>query len=98
RGVSNGAARHAAAVAQHRVTIGDPRYFLEEMRDVQDRQAGGGELANDAKQALRVLCREAARRLVEDEHTAFRLSERTRDGDELRAARRQIAGERFRRQ
>ena len=71
-----------AAVAQHDESIRHLRHFLDEVRDVHDRQPLLLEPADQLEQFLHVAVREAARRLVEHEHAAAE-RQRARDLDQL---------------
>ena len=78
------------AVAQHGVAIGDLAHFLEEVADVDDRDAARREPADEREQPLDVGALEAARRLVHQQHARI-AGERATDLDDLACRQRQIA-------
>ena len=55
-------------VAHHGDLVGDPEQLVEPVRDVDDRDAGGGEPADDVEQHLDLGVGQDRRRLVQDEH------------------------------
>ena len=78
------------AVAQHDDPVGDLERLLEVVRDVDDRDAVGGQLAHDPEQHLDLGRAERGRRLVHDQHARV-LRERTGDLDDLLLAEPQLA-------
>ena len=84
-----------AAVAQHEDRVGDRLHFLDEVRDVDDREPLAPQLADQVEQPPRVLTAEAARRLVEDEHAAA-ARDSPGDFDDLLRRDRQLPGRRGR--
>ena len=87
------AAGDTPAVAQHGVAVAKLRGFLEEVRNVNDAHALAREPADDVEKILRIDLREAAGRLVHDEH-ARRGDERAGDLDHLLLRDRERAGAR----
>ena len=77
--------QHLAAVAHHRHPIGDLEHLLEAVRHVQDRDALGGEVAEDGEQPARLAIVQRRVRLVEDQHPGP-LEQRPRQLDELALA------------
>jgi hypothetical protein len=75
--------RDTATVAHDRDTIGEALHLLEDVRDVENREAAGAQVAHHREQALHVAARQAARGLVEHEHAAGGLRECPGDLDEL---------------
>ena len=84
RGVRAGgeAAPGVAAVAQHDEAIRHRLHFLDEVRDVDDRDPARLQAADEIEQRANVRVPQAAGRLVEHEHAAAG-RERARDFDEL---------------
>ena len=80
-------------IAQHDEAIGDRLHFLDEMRDIDDRQPLLFQASDQFEQAAGIVAPQAARRLVEHEHAAPR-REGPRNLDELLRGRRQIADNR----
>ena len=85
------AAARVAAVAQHDEPVGDRLHLLDEVRDVDDRDAPAPRAAGSARTAARTSrVAEAAGRLVEHERRGQPTGERAGDLDELLRRRREV--------
>ena len=84
-----------AAVAQHGDAVGDRHHLVELVGDEEDRAPVGGEVADDAEQAVALLRRQDRGRLVEDEDARVAI-ERLQDLDALAHADRKPADDRVR--
>ena len=60
---------HQLAVAQHRDAVGNLQAFLERVRDVDDGDAAGAQVADQVEEVDDLFRRQARRRLVEDNDT-----------------------------
>ena len=83
------------SVAEDDGVVGDLERLLEVVGDVDDRDAGGGELADEPEEHLDLGAAEGRGGLVHDEHARF-AGERPGDLDDLLLSEAQVADERLR--
>ena len=76
------AAGDELAVAEHDGVVGDLECLLEVVRDVDDRDTGRGQLADEREEHLDLAAAQRGGGLVHDEHPRF-AGERARDLDHL---------------